>query len=57
MIATIILLVIMCMGLGISLAKDGQEKEGTYNFWLTLFLCIIELVLYYYAGLFDKFIN
>lgn len=57
MIATIILLVIMCIGLGVSLAKHGQEREETYNFWFTLFLCIIELVLYYYAGLFDKFIN
>lgn len=55
MIATIILLTLLAMGLGISLAKHGEPKDGTHNFWTTLFIVIIELVLYYYAGLFDNF--
>ena len=55
MIATIIILVIMLITLGIHLAKHGQTREDHYNFWLYLFCAAIELVLYYYAGLFDKF--
>lgn len=55
MIASIIILALLGMSLGISLAKHGQPKEGKYNFWLQLFATIIELILFYSAGLFDKF--
>lgn len=43
------------MGLGINLAKHGEPKDGKYNFWTTLLVVIIELVLFYYAGLFNNF--
>jgi hypothetical protein len=55
MIATIILLVIQILNLGITLAKNGEPKEGKYNFWARLLAVIILIVLYYYAGLFDNF--
>ena len=55
MIATIILLVIFILNLGIALAKHGEPKEGNYNFWTDLIAVIILIVLYYYAGLFNNF--
>ena len=55
MIATIILLVIMCMKTGVDLAKHGEHYEKRYNFWLRLFANVILLTLYYYAGLFNNF--
>ena len=55
MVATIILLTLNVLGLGIVLAKHGEPKEGNYNFWTTLIVTIITITLYYYAGLFDNF--
>lgn len=55
MTATIILLVIMCIGTGMELAKHGEHYEKHYNFWVRLFADAIILTLYYYAGLFDNF--
>ena len=54
MIATIILLCLMTISLGISMAKHG-ERQPNYNVWTTLLTIIIELVLFYYAGLFNNF--
>lgn len=56
MIATIILLVMMMVGLGIAIGRHGED-QGEYNAWATLLSAIIQLVLFYYAGLFDKFFN
>ena len=55
MTASIILLVLAAMELGIYLAKHGEYKTGTYNFWIGLLSVAIYLVLYYYAGVFDNF--
>lgn len=55
MIATIILLVLQILELGIALAKHGEPKEGDYNFWAELIAVLILIVLYYHAGLFDNF--
>ena len=55
MIATIILLAIMCIGAGMELAKHGEYYERRYNFWLKLLADAILLTLYYYAGLFNNF--
>lgn len=57
MIATIIILCLMAVGLGIDAAKHGESRKGNINFWITLFADILNLILYYYAGLFDKFIK
>lgn len=56
MIATIILLVWMVLALGVAIGKHGED-QGEYNAWITLLSVIIQLVLLYYAGLFDKFFN
>lgn len=55
MVATVILLVIQVLALGIALAKHGEPREGNYNFWTVLIEVIIAITLYYYAGLFDNF--
>lgn len=55
MIATIILLVLLAVDLGISLAKDGEPKEGKYSFWVTLIAIALYVWLYYEAGLFNNF--
>lgn len=56
MIATIILLILLMIGLGIAIGKHGEDR-GKYNAWVTLISVIIDLILFYYAGLFDKFFN
>lgn len=55
MTASIILLVLAAMELGIYLAKHGEYKTEKYNFWIGLLSVAIYLVLYYYAGVFDNF--
>lgn len=57
MIATIIILCLMAADLGMAAIKHGELKEGKINFWITLFGAIVQLILFYYAGLFDKFIK
>jgi len=47
MIATIILLAIMCIGTGMELAKHGEYYEKRYNFWMRLLTNAILLALYY----------
>lgn len=55
MTASIILLALAFMELGIHLAKHGEDRTGKYNFWIGLISAAIYLVLYYYAGVFDNF--
>lgn len=55
MIATIIILVLMAMKLGVSLAKNDDEKKEKYNFLATLIAEGIEIALFWWAGLFDNF--
>lgn len=55
MVATIILLVFMAVNLGIHLAKHKEYRDDKYNFWWALFGVGVNLLLYYYAGLFDNF--
>ena len=60
MVSTIIILVLMTLGLGISLGKHGERKPDNlceYNFYLYFIKVIIWLTLFYNAGLFDKFFN
>lgn len=47
-----IMLAIVCMNLGMSLALHGQEKQGEYNFWVTLIGMALELSLLYAGGFF-----
>jgi hypothetical protein len=55
MVATIVLLVLLVLDLGINLGKHGEPKSGEYNFWITLLSVAIMLYLYYKAGLFNNF--
>lgn len=57
MIASIIILIIYAINLGITLAKNGEPKGGKYNFWAELISTFIMLSLLYCAGTFDKLIN
>lgn len=54
MIATIIILILLVFNLGYAIAKHGEPREN-WNGWVYFIFTIISLILYYYAGLFDKF--
>lgn len=56
MVSTITILVIHVLKLGISLARHGEDRVIKVNFFSEVFACAIALILYYYAGLFDKFL-
>ena len=55
MIASIIILVLLSMELGAALYSHGEIKETRVNFWTKLINIGLELLLFYYAGLFDNF--
>ncbi len=56
MISTIIIIFLSLMMLGMNLAKHGENKcDEKYNFWYSLIGAAIAYLLYYHAGLFDKF--
>lgn len=45
------------INLGKTLAKNGDPKEGKYNFTSELISTFIMFMLLYWAGTFDKLIN
>lgn len=55
LIASSIILGLLILNLGFSLAKHNEVELKKHNFWVQLFSVIIELALFYYAGLFDCF--
>jgi hypothetical protein len=55
MIATLIIIVLAFGDLFFTLAKHGQPKTGRYNFATSLIVVAIQFLLFYAAGLFDKF--
>lgn len=57
MICTIIILCLFAANLTVSACKHGEFRESKYNFWVELVSTIILLLLYWGAGLFDKFIK
>lgn len=52
-IATYILLALSFIGLGVAMAKHGEERPP-HNFWITLISTLIEWWLFYEAGLFTN---
>ena len=48
----IIMIVWMAMSLGAALIKDGDEKEGNYSFWQTLFTLGLEFAVLKWGGFF-----
>lgn len=57
MTAIIIILAFMLISLLLHAYMHGKPKEGKHNFWIHLVSVILTLILYYFAGLFDKFIK
>ena len=55
MICTIIILLLLAINLTIVAIKHGEIKENKYNFPTVLIATIIIILLYWGAGLFDKF--
>ena len=51
----IVWIFILIFGLGHSLYKHGQPKEGKENFWITLLAAIISFTLVYCGGFFKGF--
>jgi uncharacterized membrane protein len=42
-------LILMTLSLGTELAKHGERREGTHNFWLTLITALIVVSIVYQA--------
>ena len=57
LIATLILMFLMVSGLTIAFVKHGEQRTDKWNFFTQLIATIIEVILFYFAGLFDIFIN
>jgi len=56
MIATIILICLASGRFLIEAVNNGQEKKPSkYNIFTGLYVMAVQLTLFYYAGLFDKF--
>lgn len=56
MIATLILIVLLILYVLVSFIKNGEPK-GDWNFYITFICTLIVFILFYCAGLFDKFLN
>ena len=57
MVASIILVGFIFMSLGTELALNGKPRTGNHSFGYQLIASVIELLLLYYAGVFDCFIG
>ena len=55
MVATIIILCLYAMNLGISLIMHGKPKDEKYNFWTTLLATGVSVALLWWAGIFENF--
>jgi hypothetical protein len=55
MVAAIILLCLLSGKFFVHGIKHGEPSKGKYNLWGAIFYIAVQLTLYYYAGLFDKF--
>lgn len=49
----IILLVLICFGLGITIVKHGEPKTGKENFYVSFVAQVIYLGLLYWGGFFN----
>lgn len=48
----IIYIALIAMGLGITLVKHGDYKEGKHNFWISLISAAIEITILALGGFF-----
>ena len=56
MIATILIVFMMILRVGIHLAKHGEKMDRKFNFPGQLLSHVVDMLILYAAGLFDKFI-
>ena len=42
----------LILSLGIHLAKNGEQRENKYSFGLAFIIAIVEITLFYFAGVF-----
>lgn len=52
-VAGFVIMVLAMVGVGISAANHGKEKDGTHNIWIDLASTVIWIALLYYAGAFN----
>lgn len=43
----------LALGLGSYLAKHGEPKEGTYNFWIAFISSVLQVLLLWGGGFFN----
>jgi len=43
------LIILLVLGIGINIAKDGEPKEGYYNYIVAIISSLIEIALIYMA--------
>ena len=48
----IIVIIWLCLGLGITLSKHGEPKEGKESFWRDASVTVILMSLLYWGGFF-----
>ena len=56
MIATILIVFMMTIKLGVHIAKHGEEMDAKFNFPQQVLFFLLWMGMFYAAGLFDKFI-
>lgn len=57
MLASILVIILYALKLGINLAKHGQIEEREYNFGYGIISYIIIMTLLYFAGTFDSILK
>ena len=50
----IVMIVLICLGVGISIAKHGEQRTDKYNAWSTLISAAIEITVLALGGFFSK---
>ncbi len=53
MLPQIIWIIWMCMALGVAVARHGEPREKTWNFWALLQVVAMLAGLLYWGGFFD----
>ncbi len=53
MIAKLILIGLPLVGLGINIAKHGEDKDAKFNGWSFLLYISLQYILFYHAGIFN----
>lgn len=49
----ITIIVLYALSLGVNLANHGEKREGKYNFWSSLIVCILLFTLLKSGGFFE----